>query len=181
MQNDLNLVWVDMEMTGLSPENDRILEIAMIVTDMNLNTISEGPVFAIRQSDEVLSRMDAWNQSVHGQSGLVERVKASTYDEEYVQKEYLAFLREYVSHNKSPMCGNSICQDRRFMARYMPQLEAFFHYRNLDVSSIKELIRRWRPDLLKLRKRTLGHQALFDVRQSIAELHFYRSMFMVSY
>ncbi|CUT17775.1 MULTISPECIES: oligoribonuclease [Candidatus Ichthyocystis] len=180
MQNEFNLIWVDLEMTGLSPDNDRILEIAMIVTDMHLNTLAEGPVLAVHQSDDILDKMDAWNQGTHRRSGLIERVKLSTFDEEKVKDQYLEFLHKHALPNKSPMCGNSICQDRRFLARYMPELESFFHYRNLDVSSIKELVRRWKPELLKLRKRNLAHQALLDVRQSIAELQFYRAMFISS-
>ncbi|WP_092483576.1 oligoribonuclease [Candidatus Ichthyocystis hellenicum] len=180
MQNEFNLIWVDLEMTGLSPDNDRILEIAMIVTDMHLNTLAEGPVLAVHQSDDVLDKMDAWNQGTHRRSGLIDRVKLSTFDEDKVKDQCLEFLHKHALPNKSPMCGNSICQDRRFLARYMPELEAFFHYRNLDVSSIKELVRRWKPELLKLRKRNLAHQALLDVRQSIAELQFYRSMFITS-
>ncbi|WP_092402687.1 MULTISPECIES: oligoribonuclease [Candidatus Ichthyocystis] len=180
MQNEFNLIWVDLEMTGLSPENDKILEIAMIVTDMNLNIIAEGPVLAIHQSAEILDKMDAWNQGTHRRSGLIDRVKSSTLDENSVKDKYMEFLNQNALPNKSPMCGNSICQDRRFLAKHMPELESFFHYRNLDVSSIKELVRRWRPELLKLRKRNLAHQALLDVRQSIAELQFYRTMFIAN-
>ena len=143
--NEFNLVWLDMEMTGLDPDNDRIIEVAVVVTDAELNIIAEGPVFAIHQSDETQDKMDNWNKGTHGKSGLIDRVKASTVTEAQAELELIAFLKQYVPANKSPMCGNSICQDRRFMARGMPKLEAFFHYRNLDVSTLKELCRRWKP------------------------------------
>ncbi len=178
MSNELNLIWIDLEMTGLDTDNDRIIEIATIVTDSNLNTLAEGPVFAVHQSDAVLSGMDEWNTRQHGQSGLVERVRNSTFDSRSVEQQTLAFLREHIPAGKSPMCGNSICQDRRFLAREMPELEAFFHYRNLDVSTLKELMKRWRPDLAAGFKKAATHLALDDIRESIAELDYYRTHFL---
>ena len=142
-----NLIWLDMEMSGLSPENDRILELAVVVTDAELNVIAESPVLVLHQTDAVLDGMDAWNKGTHGRSGLIEKVKASTLDEQTATEQMLAFLKQHVPAGKSPMCGNSICQDRRFMARYMPDLEKYFHYRNLDVSTFKELARRWKPEI----------------------------------
>lgn len=177
--NEFNLVWIDMEMTGLDPDNDRIIEIAAIVTDMQLNVLAEGPVLAIHQSDAVLDKMDAWNKGTHGRSGLIERVKASTTKESDAEQEMIAFLKQYVPAGKSPMCGNSICQDRRFMARGMPKLEAFFHYRNLDVSTMKELCRRWKPELIKGFKKQQMHTALADIRESVEELRYYREHFIV--
>ncbi|MBQ5942845.1 MULTISPECIES: oligoribonuclease [unclassified Massilia] len=176
--NEFNLVWVDMEMTGLDPDNDRIIEIAVIVTDAQLNVVAEGPVFAIHQSDETLDKMDAWNKGTHGKSGLIDRVKASTVDEAQAEEQLIAFLKQYVPANKSPMCGNSICQDRRFMARGMPKLEAFFHYRNLDVSTLKELCRRWKPELATGFKKHQKHTALADITESIEELKYYREHFI---
>ena len=173
----MNLVWVDMEMTGLDPDTDRIIEIAVVVTDMHLNVLAEGPVFAIHQSDETLDKMDNWNKGTHGKSGLIDRVKASTVTEADAEVALIAFLKNFVPSNKSPMCGNSICQDRRFMARRMPRLEAFFHYRNLDVSTVKELARRWRPDVLATVTKQGSHLALDDIRDSIAELRHYREHF----
>ena len=146
--NDQNLVWIDLEMTGLVPERDRIIEIAVVVTDANLSVRVEGPVFAVHQSDATLDAMDAWNKGTHGRSGLIDRVKASRVVEAQAEMQVIDFLKRYVPPGKSPMCGNSICQDRRFLANYMPQLEAFFHYRNLDVSTLKELARRWKPGVL---------------------------------
>ena len=146
--NEFNLVWVDMEMTGLDPDTDRIIEVAVVVTDSNLNILAEGPVFAIHQSDETLDGMDAWNKGTHGRSGLIDRVKMSTVSEADAERALIDFLKHFVPSGKSPMCGNTICQDRRFMARTMPKLEAFFHYRNLDVSTLKELCRRWKPELI---------------------------------
>ena len=172
--NEFNLVWVDMEMTGLDPDTDRIIEIAVIVTDAQLNVVAEGPVFAIHQSDETLDKMDAWNKGTHGKSGLIDRVKASIVDEAQAEEQLIAFLKQYVPANKSPMCGNSICQDRRFMARGMPKLEAFFHYRNLDVSTLKELCRRWKPELASGFKKHQKHTALADITESIEELKYYR-------
>jgi len=176
--NEFNLVWVDMEMTGLEPDTDLIIEVAVVVTDMHLNIIAEGPVFAIHQSDEALDKMDAWNKGTHGRSGLIERVKASTVSEEQAQVELIAFLKQYVPAGKSPMCGNTICQDRRFMARGMPKLEAFFHYRNLDVSTLKELCKRWKPDIVSGFKKHQKHTALADILESIEELRYYREHFI---
>jgi oligoribonuclease len=176
--NEFNLVWVDLEMTGLEPDTDRIIEIAVVVTDMHLNTIAEGPVFAIHQSDETMDKMDAWNKGTHGRSGLIERVKASTVTEEQAELALIAFLKQFVPAGKSPMCGNTICQDRRFMARTMPKLEAFFHYRNLDVSTLKELCRRWKPDLVAGFKKHQKHTALADILESVEELKYYREHFI---
>ncbi len=176
--NEFNLVWIDMEMTGLDPDKDRVIEVAAIVTDANLNVLAEGPVFAIHQSDEVLDGMDAWNKGTHGRSGLIDRVKASTVTEAQAETEMIAFLSQFVADGKSPMCGNSICQDRRFMARHMPRLEAFFHYRNLDVSTLKELCRRWKPELIAGFKKHQLHTALADIRESVEELQYYRAHFI---
>jgi oligoribonuclease len=176
--NEFNLIWVDMEMTGLDPEAERIIEVAVVVTDPQLNILAEGPVFAIHQSDELLNGMDAWNKGTHGRSGLIERVKASTVTEADAEAELLAFLRKYVPNGKSPMCGNTICQDRRFMVRTMPKLEAFFHYRNLDVSTLKELCRRWKPELASGFKKHQKHTALADILESIEELKYYREHFI---
>ncbi|QJD98709.1 oligoribonuclease [Massilia forsythiae] len=176
--NELNLVWIDMEMTGLDPDGDRIIEVAAVVTDPDLNVIAEGPVFAIHQSDATLDKMDNWNKGTHGRSGLIDRVKASTVDEARAEQELIAFLKQYVPAGKSPMCGNSICQDRRFMARGMPKLEAFFHYRNLDVSTLKELCRRWKPELASGFKKAQKHTALADIIESIEELRYYREHFI---
>jgi oligoribonuclease len=176
--NEMNLIWVDLEMTGLEPDTDRIIEIAVVVTDMNLNTIAEGPVFAIHQSDETMDKMDAWNKGTHGRSGLIDRVKASTVTEEQAEAALIAFLKQFVPAGKSPMCGNTICQDRRFMARTMPKLEAFFHYRNLDVSTLKELCRRWKPELVGGFKKHQKHTALADIIESVEELKYYREHFI---
>jgi oligoribonuclease len=176
--NDMNLVWLDMEMTGLDPDNDRIIEVAVVVTDAELNILAEGPVFAIHQSDETLDKMDNWNKGTHGKSGLIDRVKASTVSEAQAEEQLIAFLKQWVPANKSPMCGNSICQDRRFMARGMPKLEAFFHYRNLDVSTLKELCRRWKPELASGFKKHQKHTALADIVESIEELRYYREHFI---
>lgn len=176
--NEFNLVWIDMEMTGLDPDKDRVIEVAAIVTDANLNVLAEGPVFAIHQPDEVLDGMDAWNKGTHGRSGLIDRVKASTVTEAQAEAEMIAFLRQHVPEGKSPMCGNSICQDRRFMARHMPKLESFFHYRNLDVSTLKELCRRWKPELIAGFKKHQLHTALADIRESVEELKYYREHFI---
>jgi oligoribonuclease len=177
--NQDNLIWLDMEMSGLLPDTDRILELAAVVTDAQLNVIAESPVLVIHQSDAVLDGMDAWNKGTHGRSGLIDKVKASTLDEEAATDLMLAFLKEHVPASKSPMCGNSICQDRRFMARYMPRLEQFFHYRNLDVSVFKELSRRWRPDIYSGFKKASRHEALADIYESIDELKYYRDHFLV--
>ena len=176
--NEFNLVWVDMEMTGLDPDNDRIIEVAVVVTDMHLNILAEGPVFAIHQSDETLDKMDAWNKGTHGRSGLIERVKASTVTEADAEAALIVFLKTFVPSGKSPMCGNTICQDRRFMARTMPKLEAFFHYRNLDVSTLKELCRRWKPELVSGFKKHQKHTALADIIESVEELRYYREHFI---
>jgi oligoribonuclease len=177
--NDQNLVWIDLEMTGLSPENDRIIEIAVVVTDAQLNNRVEGPVFAVHQSDAALDAMDAWNKGTHGKSGLIDRVKASTVDEAEASAQVIEFLKQYVPKNTSPMCGNSICQDRRFLAIHMPQLEAFFHYRNLDVSTLKELAKRWKPEILAGFKKAQAHTALADIHESVDELAYYREHFLV--
>lgn len=172
-----NLIWIDLEMSGLDTVHDVILEIATVVTDSNLNIIGEGPVFAIYQENAILESMDEWNTRQHAKSGLVERVRNSPIDEATAEQRTLEFLSQYVPSNSSPMCGNSICQDRRFLARYMPQLEAYFHYRNLDVSSVKELAKRWAPDVTKGFKKENAHLALADIRESIQELMHYRAHF----
>ncbi|HEU4846261.1 MAG TPA: oligoribonuclease [Burkholderiaceae bacterium] len=176
--NELNLVWVDMEMTGLEPDTDRIIEVAVVVTDMHLNVLAEGPVFAIHQSDETLDKMDAWNKGTHGRSGLTERVKASTVTEGQAEADLIAFLKQWVPAGKSPMCGNTIGQDRRFMVRYMPKLEAFFHYRNVDVSTLKELCKRWKPEIVSGFKKHQKHTAMADIIESIEELKYYREHFI---
>jgi oligoribonuclease len=173
--HDDNLVWIDLEMTGLVPETDRIIEIAVVVTDPQLEILAEGPVLAIRQPDAVLDAMDHWNKSTHSRSGLIERVRASPIDEATAEADVLAFLAAYVPGRKSPMAGNTICQDRRFLARWMPRLEAFFHYRNLDVSTLKELARRWAPEVVRSFAKQSKHEALADIHESIAELKHYRS------
>jgi oligoribonuclease len=172
-----NLIWIDMEMTGLQPDADRIIEIAMLVTDPQLNVVATGPVLVVHQPDEVLDAMDTWNKSTHAKTGLVERVRASTLSESDVERQALEFLAAHVPASVSPMCGNSICQDRRFLARWMPRLEAHFHYRNLDVSTLKELARRWKPELKAFSKES-RHEALADILESIEELKFYRKTVM---
>ncbi|RRQ22779.1 oligoribonuclease [Thiohalobacter thiocyanaticus] len=177
-QDPNNLIWIDLEMTGLDTQNDRIIEIATIVTDANLNLVAEGPVLAVHQDEALMKAMDDWNRKTHGESGLIERVKNSRLDERAAEQQTLEFLRQHVPQGKSPMCGNSICQDRRFLARCMPELEAWFHYRNLDVSTLKELAARWAPDLLSRFTKKATHQALDDIRESIEELRFYREHFI---
>jgi oligoribonuclease len=169
-----NLIWIDMEMTGLQPDSDRILEIALLVTDAQLNLLAEGPVLVVRQPDEVLDAMDSWNKSTHKKSGLLDRVRSGGLAEADAERRAIAFLSDYVPNSTSPMCGNSICQDRRFLARWMPQLEAYFHYRNLDVSTLKELVKRWKPELIKGFAKEGKHEALADILESIEELKYYR-------
>jgi len=177
-KSDKNLVWLDCEMTGLEPERERIIEIAVIVTSPDLSVRVEGPVFAIHQSDALLNGMDAWNRGTHGKSGLIDKVKASTISEEQAQTELIAFMSQYVPANGSPMCGNTIGQDRRFLVKYMPKLEAFFHYRNLDVSTLKELAKRWNPPVYAAFKKQQRHTALADVHESIDEMLHYREHFL---
>ena len=177
-KSDQNLVWLDCEMTGLDPEADRIIEIAVVVTGPSLQPRVEGPVFAIFQTQAQLDKMDAWNKGTHGKSGLVDRVKGSHVTEGVAEEQILEFLSKYVHKNASPMCGNSIGQDRRFLVKYMPRLEAFFHYRNLDVSTLKELARRWRPEVCSSFKKQQRHTALADVHESIDELEHYRQHFL---
>ena len=177
-QDANNLIWLDMEMTGLDPATDRIVEMAIVVTDSNLATVAEAPVLVINQPDEVLDTMDAWNKSTHAKSGLIDKVKASMLREPAAEQQMLAFLEQQVPPNTSPMCGNSICQDRRFLARWMPTFEDYFHYRNLDVSTLKELARRWKPELMKGIPKEGKHEALADVYESIAEMKYYRENFI---
>ncbi len=175
---DDHLVWIDLEMTGLNPDQDRIIEMAVIITDAHLNVLAEGPVLTVHQKDVVLNAMDEWNTRQHGQSGLIDRVRRSRLSEAEAEATLLEFIARFVDARKSPMCGNSICQDRRFLYRYMPKLEAYFHYRNLDVSSLKELVRRWHPELLKGLHKKSSHLALEDIRDSIDELRYYRQYFI---
>jgi oligoribonuclease len=178
LQDADRLIWIDMEMTGLKPDSDRIIEVALVVTDHALVTVAEAPVWVVRQDNAVLDGMDSWNRGTHGRSGLIDKVKASVLDEATVERAALAFLAEHVPAKASPMCGNSICQDRRFLARYMPALEDWFHYRNLDVSTLKELCRRWKPELMKGIPKEGRHEALADVYESIDELKYYRDHFI---
>ena len=176
--NNNNLIWIDMEMSGLIPDSDRILEVALVVTDSQLNVVAEAPVLTVRQSDSILDNMDKWNKSTHAKSGLIDKVKASKLNEDEVEKDMIAFLQKYVPPNISPMCGNTICQDRRFLAHTMPELETYFHYRNLDVSTLKELVKRWKPDILESLTKQGKHEALADIYDSIAELKYYREHFI---
>jgi len=177
MDKSLNLIWIDLEMTGLNPDADVIIEIATLVTDPHLNILAEGPVLAVKQPEQVLAAMDDWNQKTHGQSGLIQRVRDSRLDEAEAERQTLQFLQQWVDEKASPMCGNSICQDRRFLARHMPRLERYFHYRNLDVSSVKEIARRWNPAVLAGFNKVSKHIALDDIKDSIEELAHYRAHF----
>ena len=177
--NGQALIWIDLEMTGLNPDTDRIIEVAAIITDNELRVLAEGPVLVVHQEDAVLAAMDDWNKKTHAGTGLIERVRQSRFDEKEVERQTLAFIQQYVPKNKSPLCGNSICQDRRFLARTMPELEAWFHYRNLDVSSVKELVRRWKPQLVNGFQKKNTHKAIEDIRESIEELKYYREHFIV--
>ncbi|QGX40520.1 oligoribonuclease [Permianibacter aggregans] len=177
-KSDDHLIWIDLEMTGLDPSNDRIIEIATIVTDKNLNVLAEGPVLAIYQSDQIIDAMDEWCTRTHGESGLIQRMRESQVTEADAEQQTIAFLKNWIDKGKSPICGNSICQDRRFLARHMPELEAYFHYRNLDVSTLKELAKRWKPDVLKKVNKKNTHTALEDIRESIQELTLYREHFL---
>ena len=177
-QDPGNLIWIDMEMSGLNPDNDRVLEVAIVISDAQLNVVAEGPVRVVHQPDDVFERMDSWNKSTHKKSGLIDRVKAATQSEAEVEAELIAFLTQHVPQNSSPMCGNSICQDRRFLARHMPKLEAFFHYRNLDVSTLKELAKRWKPGIMAGFAKHGKHEALADIHESIEELKYYKEKFL---
>jgi len=179
-QDNNNLIWVDMEMTGLNPDNDRIIEVALVVTDSQLNVVAEGPVLVVFQPNAILDGMDKWNQSTHAKSGLIDKVKASQLNESEVEAQMIEFLKLHVPSGISPMCGNSICQDRRFMVRSMPQLEAYFHYRNLDVSTFKELVKRWKPEIAAGLTKESKHEALADIYDSINELKYYREHFIVA-
>tara|TARA_B100000676_G_scaffold186978_1_gene183778 strand:- start:25905 stop:26456 length:552 start_codon:yes stop_codon:yes gene_type:complete len=178
--NNNNLIWIDMEMSGLLSDSDHILEVALVITDAQLNIMAEAPVLVVHQSDTVLNNMDKWNTSTHSKSGLIDKVKASKLNESEVEENMLVFLQKYVPPNMSPMCGNTICQDRRFLARTMPKLEAYFHYRNLDVSTLKELVKRWKPEILSGFTKQGKHEALSDIYDSIAELKYYREYFLRS-
>lgn len=177
-QDPRHLIWIDMEMSGLNPDTDRVLEVAIVVTDSQLHTVAQAPVLVVHQDDDVLARMDDWNKSTHAKSGLIDRVKASRLTEAQVEDRMLAFVTEHLPPRTSPMCGNSVHQDRRFLVRYMPKLEEYFLYRNLDVSTLKELVRRWRPDLVSGLTKLGKHEALADVQESIDELQYYRDYFL---
>ena len=177
-QDQNNLIWLDMEMTGLAPDTERIIEMAMVITDSQLNPVAQGPVLIVHQPEAILDAMDGWNKSVHGKSGLIDKVRASLLDEAAAETAALEFLKQWVPASASPMCGNSICQDRRFLARWMPRLEAYFHYRNLDVSTLKELVRRWKPEVGKGMLKHNKHEALADILESIEELKYYRASVM---
>jgi oligoribonuclease len=177
-KSEHNLIWIDLEMTGLYPDKDRIIEIAVVVTDAQLHVRVEGPTLAVHQGNAALDAMDAWNKGTHGRSGLIDRVKASTLDEAKAEAQVIAFLKDYVPTGRSPMCGNSICQDRRFLANHMPALETFFHYRNLDVSTLKELAKRWKPGIMAGFKKDQAHTAMAVIRESIEELAYYREHFL---
>ncbi len=179
-QDNNNLIWVDMEMTGLNPDTDRIIEVALVITDSQLNTVAEGPVLVVHQPNEILDGMDKWNQSTHSKSGLIDKIKASKLTEAEVEAQMIEFLKLHVPSGISPMCGNSICQDRRFMVRSMPQLETYFHYRNLDVSTLKELAKRWKPEITAGFSKDGKHEALADIYDSINELKHYRQHFIVA-
>ena len=176
--NEVRLVWLDMEMTGLNPEIERIIEVAVVVTEPDLTIVAEGPVLVIHQHDDILNAMDKWNKGTHGKSGLIDKVKASTMTESQAEDELISFLKQHVPAGKSPLCGNTVSQDRRFMYKYMPKLEQFFHYRTIDVSTMKELARRWRPELLKGFEKHSKHEALADIHESIDELKYYREHFI---
>ncbi|CAN5312159.1 oligoribonuclease [soil metagenome] len=178
-KSDDNLIWVDMEMSGLQPDTDRVIEIAMIATTPQLEFIAEGPVIVVHQSDAVLDGMDAWNKGTHGKSGLIDKVRASTTSEAEAEEVLIAWMKQYVGKSKSPMCGNTICQDRRFMARWLPKLEGWFHYRNIDVSTLKELARRWKPGVVEGFRKQQAHTALADIRESIDEMQHYRKTFIL--
>jgi oligoribonuclease len=177
-QDQNNLIWLDMEMTGLNPDTDRVIEIAIVITDSKLVTVAEAPVLVVHQDDAALAAMDDWNKGTHGRSGLIEKVKASTLAEADAERSMLEFLAQYVPIRTSPMCGNSICQDRRFLARWLPKLEAYFHYRNLDVSTLKELVKRWKPELARGVVKNGKHEALADIYESIEEMKYYRDNFI---
>ena len=177
-QDNNNLIWIDMEMSGLSPDTDRILEVALVITDSQLDVIAEAPVFVLSQPQAVLDGMDSWNKSTHAKSGLVDKVRSSRMTEAELEARMIAFLQEHILSGVSPMCGNSICQDRRFLARWMPQLEAYFHYRNLDVSTLKELVKRWKPEILAGLTKQCKHEALADIYDSILEMKYYREHFI---
>ena len=179
-QDNNNLIWVDMEMTGLNPDTDRIIEVALVITDSQLNTVAEAPVLVVHQPDAILDAMDKWNQSTHSKSGLIDKIKVSKLSEADVEAQMLEFLKQHVPPGASPMCGNSICQDRRFMVRTMPRLEAYFHYRNLDVSTLKELAKRWKPEIAAGFNKDSKHEALSDIYDSINELKYYRQNFIVA-